>query len=396
MVKMVKHLPLPSKHTTWIFVVTCFLLVTFLLPNGGFAANYDYTYELLDSPGGSTVYQLTVSVTSSLYEYYGSEDHVPMNPYDLAKFVTPTALKPIADDLWSIYSDDEDFANGALMIVHQIPYNESGPQKYPVETIVENEGDCDLFCFIAASIMKAGGLDVVLLLYETQNHMTVGVNLSHEPYDARSDVYFYSYDGEQYYVAECTGGDWRNGWRIGELPDMLDGAQARVITLEGSEQSSPGQVFSSFMTTTPSSSYLTLSTSFVFIGSTVTISGSVSPALLGKNVTLYVSSNGAPFRVLATVTTDSEGKYRYIWRSSSAGTHSVIASWSGDDVYSGADSTIQRLIVIPVEWLMMGGMLIFSLGILLVVTLATRRKPIGEPETYEESEIVDYSARTTF
>jgi len=393
MVKMVKHLPLPSKHTTWIFIVTCFLLVTFLLPNGCFAANYDYTYELLDSPGGSTVYQLTVSVTSSLYEYYSSKDHIVTSPYDLAKFVTPTSLKPIADDLWSIYSDDEDFANGALMIVHQISYKESGPQKYPVETIVENEGDCDLFSFTAASIMKAGGLDVVLLLYETQNHMTVGVNLSHEPYDARSDVYYYSYDGKQYYVAECTGGDWRNGWRIGELPDMLDGAQARVITLEGSEQSSPGQVFSSFMTTTPSSLYLTLSTSFVFTGSTVTIGGSISPALLGKNVTLYVSSNGAPFRVLATVTTGSEGKYLYIWRSASEGTHSVRASWSGDDVYTGADSNTQTLMVIPVEWLMMGGMIIFSLGILLVVTLAMRRKPIGEPEAYEESEIANYSAR---
>lgn len=235
--------------------------------------------------------------------------------------------------------------------------------------------------------MTAGGLDVVLLLYETQNHMTVGVTLSHEPYDARSDVYYYSYDEKQYYVAECTGGDWRNGWRIGELPDMLDGAQARVITLEGSEQSSPGQVFSSFTTTTPSSLYLTLSATFVFTGSTVTISGSISPALLGKNVTLYVSSNGAPFRVLATVTTDSEGKYLYIWRSSPGGTHLVRASWSGDDVYTGADSTIQSLMAIPAEWMMMGGMIIFSLGILLVVILATRRRPIGESETYEESEI---------
>jgi len=49
---------------------------------------------------------------------------------------------------------------------------------------VENEGDCDLFSFVAASTMMAGGLDVVLLLYETQSHMNVGVNLSHEPDDA--------------------------------------------------------------------------------------------------------------------------------------------------------------------------------------------------------------------
>ncbi len=368
------------------FVVVFFLLMIFLLPNGCLAANYDYTYELLDSPGGSTVYRLTVSVTSSLYEYYSSKDHNIIGVDDLAKFVTPTTLKPIADDLWSIHSDDEDFANGALMIVHQIPYEESAPQKYPVETIVENEGDCDLFSFIAASIMMAGGLDVVLLLYETQNHMTVGVSLSHEPYDARSDVYYYSYEGKQYYVGECTGGDWRNGWRVGELPDMLNGAPARVIPLEDSEQSLPGQVFSSFMVTTPSSLYLTLSAGFVFTGSAVTISGSISPALSSKNVTLYVSSNGSPFRVLATVTTGSNGKYLYMWQSPSGGTYSVVAGWSGDDVYTGADSSIQTLIVIPLEWVMMGGMVIFSLAILLVVTLAMRTKPLEEPEVADYSE----------
>jgi len=387
---MIKHLHLPSKHTTRKIVVVYFLLMTFLLPNGCLAANYDYTYELLDNPEGSTVYRLTVSVTPSLYEDYSNQDHNIRGIDDLAKFVTPTALKPVADDLWSIYSDDEDFVNGALMIVHQIPYEESIPQKYPVETIVENEGDCDLFSFIAASIMTAGGLDVILLLYETQNHMAIGVNLSHEPYDARSDVHYYDYNENRYYVAECTGGDWRNGWRIGELPDMLSGAPARVITLEGSEQSSSGQVFSSFMTTTPSSVYLTVSTKFVFTGSTVTISGSISPILSGKNVTLYVSSNGSPFRMLATVTTGSNGKYLYMWHSSSGGTYLVRASWYGDDVYTGADSTIQTLIVVPLEWLMMGGMIIFSLSILLVITWAMRTKPSEESEAYEELEVADY------
>ena len=372
-------------------VVTYFLLVMFLLPNCCFAANYDYTYELLDAPGGSTAYRLTVSVTSSLYEYYINEDHSIMRTDDLAKFVTPTPLKPIADDLWSIYNDDEDFANGVLMIVHQIPYYESQPQKYPVETIVENEGDCDLFSFVVASIMMAGGLDVVLLLYETQSHMSVGVNLSHEPGDARSAVYYYSYDGKRYYVAECTGGDWENGWRVGELPDMLDGAQARVITLEGSEQSSPGQVSSSFSTSVSSSLSLSFSTRFVFSGSAVTIGGSISPALSGKNVTLYVSSNGSPFSVLVTVTTDSDGRYLYMWRPSSTGTYSVRASWSGDDDYTGADSNINTLIVVPLEWLMMGGMVIFSLVILIIVTLATRRKLSEEPEAYEESEVAGYS-----
>lgn len=65
----------------------------------------------------------------------------------------------------------------------------SALQKYPVEVIVENEGDCDLLSFVAASIMMAGGLDIVLLYYESQKHMNVGVNLTHAPEDARTAVY---------------------------------------------------------------------------------------------------------------------------------------------------------------------------------------------------------------
>lgn len=376
------------------FVITLFLLIAFLLPNLCFAANYDYTYDLLDHPDGSTNYRLTVSVTSSLYEYYHSKDH-NVYSYDFAKFVTPNPLKPIADDFSSIYSNDEDFANGVLMFVHQIPYVESGPQKYPVETIVENEGDCDLFSFLAASVMKARGLDVVLLLYETQSHMNVGVHLSDEPNDARSTVSYYTYDGKRYYVAESTGDDWRNGWRVGECPDTLRGASARVITLEDYEQSSPGQVSSSYGALDASSLSLAVSTRFVIAGSAVTMSGSISPALSGKNITLYVSSSGSPLSgsplsVLVTVVTDSEGRYSYTWRPSSAGTHSVRAGWSGDADYAGADSSVYTLIAVPLEWLTMGVTVLVLLGVLLVVTLATRRKPPEEPEAFEEWEVVDY------
>ena len=386
---MVKYSAFTSRHSWKNIVIVLLLLVAFFPRNSCFAANYDYTYELLDHPGGGTNYRLTVSVTSSLYEYYRTKDHY-LNSYDFAKFVTPNPLKPISDDLWSIYSDDEDFANGVLMIVHQIPYVESGPQKYPVETIVEDEGDCDLFSFIAASIMKAGGLDVVLLLYQAQNHMNVGVHLSEEPKDARSAVFYYTYDGKRYYVAECTGDDWRQGWRVGENPDILQEASAQIMTLENCEHSSPGQVSSSYGALDSSSLSLAVSTRFAIARSTVLVSGSVSPALPGRNVTLYVSSSGSSLSAIATVVTDSDGRFSYTWRPSSLGIHSMRASWSGDADYAGADSSVCTLIVVPFEWLMMGVVMIVLLIILLVVTLATRRKPSEEPEAFQEWEAVGY------
>jgi len=335
-----------SGHLITMLVFSVFLVVSFS-PSYCFAVNYSYTYELLNHPDGSVRYRLTVSVTSSLYDYYQNRDHEVYSYSDLAKFVTPASLSPIADSLWSIYSDDEDFANGALMIVHQILYEESVPQKYPVETIVENKGDCDLLSFIAASEMKSGGLDVVLLYYEEKSHMNVGVNLSHQPEDARSDSYYFSHDDKRYYVAECTGGDWENGWRVGECPDSLKRTPVSVITLDECEPSSPERVSASCGIPLSSTISLRLSSTIATLEDNVLISGSVSPAHPNQNVTIYLSSDGSSWGVLTIVEIDSSGQYSYMWTPHSAGTYYLRASWSGDTDHMGADSDVCALRVVP-------------------------------------------------
>ena len=221
-------------------------LLILLLTSSCLAQNSEHTFILLNQPDGSKTHQLTISITQTLYEYYLNKDHLLAHNYDLSKFVTPSPLEPVASDLWSIYSNEEDFVNGVLMVTHQISYKESGPQKYPIETIIENEGECDLFCFIAASIMKAGGIDVVLLLYE-EEHMAVGVNLQHQPKWARTDIYYITFEEKKYYIAECTG-NFDGGWRVGECPDMIQGAQARVIPLDDMELFAPDKVSSSYST----------------------------------------------------------------------------------------------------------------------------------------------------
>jgi hypothetical protein len=378
----------PSRHQK-ILVASLFISLLLLLSNTCLAVTHKYSYELLDSPGGSTTYRLTVSVTETLYEYYSSKDH-NLYSYDFSKFVTPDALKPVADDLWSIYSNEEDFANGVLMMLHQIPYVESDPQKYPVETIVENEGDCDLFSILAASIMKAGGLDVVLLLLEYQDHMLVGVHLPESPKDARSQVYLYKHEEKKYYVAETTGGNWENGWRVGECPEILRRSAAKVIPLTNYEESSPGQVSSSYTIPDSSSIYMSLSTNFAVSQNGVEISGSLSPSLAGETVTLYVSSMSSPLVMLATVVTDANGQYSHIWHDPPGGIYSVRANWSGDEDYSGADSSTFRLIIIPSELVMVGIILVFFLVILLIVTLATRGKTSEKQENFEEWDFADY------
>src|SRR3972149_8112983 len=77
------------------------------------------SYQLLDELDGTVAYKLNVAVPQSLQEYYSKKSHRLTSDSEFAKFVTPYALKPIADNLRELYEDDEDFANGALMIVHQ-------------------------------------------------------------------------------------------------------------------------------------------------------------------------------------------------------------------------------------------------------------------------------------
>jgi hypothetical protein len=377
-------MPSLAKHQK-ILVASLFISLLLLLSNSCLATPYKTSYELLDSPSGETTYRLTVSVTETLYDYYSSQDH-NLYSYDFSKFVTPDALKPIADDLWTIYSTPEDFANGVLMILHQIPYLESDPQKYPVETIVENEGDCDLFSVVAASIMKAGGLDVVLLLLEQHDHMLVGVHLP----DARSQVYFFRHEDRKYYVAETTGGNWKNGWRVGECPEILQKSTAKVVPINNYEKSSPAQVSSSYTIPDSSALYMSLSTSFAVFQNELEISGSLSPSLAGENVTLYISSMGSPLVMLATVETDANGEYSHRWEAPPGGIYSVRANWSGDEDYSGADSSTFSLVVVPSELVMVGITLIVFLVVLLVVTLATKEDTSEKQESFEDWDFADY------
>jgi hypothetical protein len=360
------------------FVIVMLLTIVFIgftMQNHCFAAYYTNTYWLLDYSDGETNYQLNISVTSNLYEYYNNKNHkIELN--DFGKFVTPYALKPIADTLLSIYNDDEDFANGVLMFVHQIPYEASTPQKYPVETIVENEGDCDLFSFIVASIMMAGGLDVVLLYYEEKNHMNVGVKLSQEPNNARSTISYFIFNDERYYMAETTGGDWENGWRVGERPDLLEDASANIITLEDAEQISPGQVSSSYGAS--SSISLVLSSNILVEKTPVVISGSLTPSLSNRNVTIYVRSTDSEWRILKTILSDSDGHYSFSWDSNSGGIHYVSTSWSGDENHMGANSDIQKLIILPVSCILVAVIAIVLAIVAIAIFAVSRRNYSGE------------------
>jgi len=367
-----------------LLLITTLLVLSYLIPFC-LSESYSRSYQLLDQANGLDYYRLNVVVPQSLCEYYREKSHTLSSNSDFGKFVTPYTLEPVASSLWEICIDDEEFANGVLMIVHQIPYEETLPVKYPLETIVENKGDCDLFSCIAASILKAGGLDAVLLYYESEAHMNVGVRLSHTPHDVRGEAYYITYNEIRYYVVECTGGNWKNGWRVGECPDDLKQASVEVITLENCEQGVRGQVSASYKTLVSSSISLIISSTYVIQGSTFTLSGQLSPALQNRMVTIYVKINNSPWNVLDVVVTDSNGQFVYVCNAGTGGAYYIRASWSGNGDYAGADSSTQNVIVLSVFFIFLLAVTIGLVCVGVVIFFMSRqsRQEVQEPQPPE-------------
>ena len=89
---------------------------------------------------------------------------------------------------------------------------------------------------------------------------------------------------------------------------------------------------------------LTLSSTNVSVGSTVIISGQLSPARPGE-VTLYYSFNGSDFTELASIAL-SDGSYSYQFKPTENGIYEFKAIWPGDNEYEQAVSEVKTLIVV--------------------------------------------------
>ena len=346
------------------------------------AQNHILTYQLLNHPNGNITYTLNVAIPENLQEYYQEKTHKLATPTDFPNFVTPYTLKPIADKLWEIYNNPEDFANGALMLVHQITYAETTPAKYPVETMTNGQGDCDLFSFIAASIIKAGNLDVILLYYENQAHMNIGVHLPTPPKDNRDNAYYFIHNETKYYVAESTGGNWKDGWRVGECPTDLKQVSAVILTLENAEQIAPGQVSASFTALEPSTLSLEVTPSISLQNNAITIHGQLAPEMPNENVTLYTSVNNSPWTIIGTTLTQPDGHFEYTWTTGTAGLQSIRASWPGNELYTGAISPTIGTTVIPLFLGALVGVTILAAVIGVVAVLMarhTQQLPAIEP-----------------
>ena len=197
-----------------------------------YSIKYEWEFE-------GTTWKYNAEVPKSLYEYYsgkprtGNYDEYVLNSYDdelmqdIASFIMVTAD---AEGWGESY-----YVPFALSLVQSLPYKEDKITtgydeypRYPVETMVDNGGDCEDTSIFFTSIVREMGYGVSLLLLEEDKHMAAGVQISTSLIDGWSENYDLTYytdsDGDIYAYCETTD----TGWEFGEMPDGLSG-EADII-----------------------------------------------------------------------------------------------------------------------------------------------------------------------
>jgi len=198
--------------------------------------NYEKTYSWSFN---SENWKIFTKIPVKKYENYLNTDvnrmpqSSPISPdKKMAAFVTTNeeVIQDIADELYNLAKennyDQATTANFILRFVQEnVDYSLDNETKncaeywrFPVETLVEQKGDCEDTSVLYAAFMDYLSYDVVLLFYkweeksERVGHLAVGIHLSGDYGDFVEDV-----NGKKYYYCETTSESAR--FKLGVIPD---------------------------------------------------------------------------------------------------------------------------------------------------------------------------------
>jgi hypothetical protein len=96
----------------------------------------------------------------------------------------------------------------------------------------------------------------------------------------------------------------------------------------------------------PSAITLTASPASLTVGDTASISGLLTPSLIGVSVSIEHRLPGEEtWSALATVTTEAGGTYSYSWAPTTTGTFAVRSSWAGNSETASNESEVFIVVV---------------------------------------------------
>jgi len=151
------------------------------------------------------------------------------------EYVAHAQKEGFADELAGILADEAEY-NGftdkriqvefVVDFVQNLPYVPDDVSKgfddytkFIAETVTEAGGDCEDTAIMLAAVLQAEPFGYDMVLIQPPGHMAAGIY-------GKDDLpgYYWEYDGRKYYYIETTG----EGWGIGDLPDVYEGADAYV------------------------------------------------------------------------------------------------------------------------------------------------------------------------
>jgi hypothetical protein len=177
---------------------------------------------------GGDVWTWSASFPKVLYDYYREKPRPITRDY--AVYATDPYDDKMIDSLVDVFnksSERNDYSKyetvGLIVaFVQSLPYttdNVTTPYdeypRYPLETLVDNGGDCEDTSILTAVLLQRLGYGVVLL--EFPNHMAVGVSC-----EEGVGAYFEDDYGNKFCYLETTG----SGWEIGEIPFQYQDSRA--------------------------------------------------------------------------------------------------------------------------------------------------------------------------
>jgi len=199
---------------------------------------YGRTYEW-DFMGSSWEY--TTDIPQSTYDYF----HDKPRSGDYSEYVLNTKDDELMEDLANLFLeeaekkgwDDSYLVPFVLSFVQSMPYTSDDVTtgydeypRYPIETIVDEGGDCEDTSILFVSIVREMKYGVALLLLEEDQHMAAGVEISQDFVDNWNDwakgysLTYYILNDKIYAYCETTA----EGWKLGQMPDDLVGT-AEII-----------------------------------------------------------------------------------------------------------------------------------------------------------------------
>ena len=191
--------------------------------NKYYIRHYEWKYK-------GNLWTWDLKIPKELYNYYKNKPHNREENY--AQYALSDYDKPYLDSIIQKFKEvsaekgysDYDTVMFVVSFVQSLKYTSDSTTtgydeypRYPIETLVDEGGDCEDTAILTASLLKEMGYDVVLI--ELPNHMAVGIKGGDGIYGS-----YYEYNGNRYYYLETTD----TGWNIGEIPDEYKNTNAII------------------------------------------------------------------------------------------------------------------------------------------------------------------------